>query len=322
MCEHPVTAWLDTGAVTETGKHPLLFKLPPSEQQHYIRTGEYTGRYKEYLLPCGKCFGCKKQHAWNITVRASFEARCYDFNSFITLTCADQYLSEVFPYGVRHRPWQLFAKRLRKKIGKFRYLMCAEYGSRSRRPHYHAIIFGHRFVDVCMLPDGNFVPSKVIAECWPYGHIQVADVNEHRVAYVAGYTLKDYQTGRDDKWYLDRFLNPPYVRWSRRPGLGAAYFDRHWSHLVKHQDKFLHNEHYDQYFTSAIFRGSEVGVACRYFSDRLQLHSPSLYDKIKLSQELRPHDILLDYSKALDKRRSLECQKEALLLKNRDIEVM
>jgi hypothetical protein len=40
-------------------------------------------------------------------------------------------------------------KRLRKKIQplKIRFFHCGEYGDKTRRPHYHALIFGYGFPD-------------------------------------------------------------------------------------------------------------------------------------------------------------------------------
>ena len=322
MCESPVDAWLDTSTVNPTtGKPLLVFKPFDAWQATYIVTGRWPDHVKHFFVPCGKCFGCQKDRAWSITVRASFEARLYEHNSFITLTCADKFLDEIFPYGVHHRPWQLFAKKLRKKIGPFRFLMCAEYGSKTARPHYHAIIFGHSFTDVIMFPDGTFCSSKTIAECWPYGHIQVDPINDARVAYVAGYTLKDYQCGRDKDWYLDRYLNPPYIKWSRRPGLGYDYFARWYPSLIKRKDRWLNGEHYDQFLTTAIFGRSPRNCANRYFFDKLQLLSPELYAKIQASKENRPRDLLLEVSKLHDNVRKLMCQKYAVQSKTRDISI-
>ena len=40
-------------------------------------------------------------------------------------------------------------KRLRKKLHplKIRFFHCGEYGDKTRRPHYHALIFGYSFPD-------------------------------------------------------------------------------------------------------------------------------------------------------------------------------
>jgi hypothetical protein len=43
----------------------------------------------------------------------------------------------------------MLAAGLRKKISplKIRFFHCGEYGDKTRRPHYHALIFGYGFPD-------------------------------------------------------------------------------------------------------------------------------------------------------------------------------
>lgn len=286
MCESPLLAWVDLETVTATGKNPILFKLPDSVYQLACAAGQVSSRYKQIQIPCGKCFQCRKSRAYDLTVRAVFESRCYDHNSFITLTVNDDNLLKVFPNGVEHRPWQLFAKRLRKLIGPFRFLMCAEYGSKSNRPHYHAIIFGHEFHDEVSSDDGcSFIPSARLQACWPFGHVQVSDVNENRIAYVAGYTLKDYQLGRDRDWYTTRGLSLPYVRWSRRPGLGFYYFDMYWSTLIKSNSTWKDGDLVKSYHQEFVLGKRLSWFNIRYFNEKLALSSPELSAKIRAANQ-------------------------------------
>lgn len=320
MCESPLQAWLDLESFTPTGKHPIVFKLPPGEYSHETR-------FKSVELPCGKCFSCRKARAYELTVRAVFESRLYDHSSFITLTCADENLHKVFPHGVEHRPWQLFAKRLRKRIGPFRFLMCAEYGSRTCRPHYHAIIFGHKFDDVGACgpdywSDWNVVPSVTLSCAWNNGFVQVDEVNENRIAYVAGYTLKDYQLGRTRSWYSDRGLNLPYVRWSRKPGLGSSYFERYYQNLIKSRYIQKNGDSFKVYHQEFILNRRLAWFNSRYFNQKLQLMAPQFFDRIKSSQELW----LLSQSelerelKQNELLRSSMCAQYRVSQKERDIE--
>lgn len=322
MCENPIQAWQDLERTTANGSNPILFSLPKDTYDLIVASGHVSKRYREISLPCGHCFSCRRDRAWELTVRASFESRCYDDNSFITLTCADEFLPQVFPSGVCHRPWQLFAKRLRKLVGPFRYLMCAEYGSKTCRPHYHAIIFGHNLVDVGLLPDGTFVPSLKVARCWPYGHVQCDLVNEARLAYVAGYTLKDYQLGRTRQWYNDRGLNLPYVKWSRRPGLGLAYFERFYSSLCKSKIDWRDCQKLTTHHFEGIFGVKKRSFQSRYFFEKLELLDPGLYDKILVDQEtarLHPKSLIELQSRIDDSLRRSRCQQYALSLKDRDV---
>lgn len=251
-CLYPSLAFLDE----RSSPRKVYFKPKP---EWLIQLPE---GFRCVQIPCGKCFACVKTRALDITVRAIAESRIHDFTSFITLTVNEDRLSEVFPNGLVHRPWQLFAKRLRKKIGKFSFLMCGEYGSVGLRPHYHAIIFGHKFIDSYCRDDGTFCPSRVLQDCWPDGFVNVSEAVNERIAYVAGYTVKDFALDRDHDFYRSRNLGLPYVRWSRRPALGLRWFNRYYRDLVSDTGmKF-------------VLHGKEFNFSSRYFLNRLELTDP------------------------------------------------
>jgi len=171
------------------------------------------------------------------------------------LTVDDDHLEQVFPGGsLDHRPFQLFFKRLRKSSRQpLRYLMCAEYGETTQRPHYHCVIFGLKPDDgrpVAIVKTdpllgtsrtlySGFCQAKLIEDAWPYGHVYIGNVSPASIAYVAGYTLKQYTLGRDDEWYKSRKLAPEYHKWSRRPGLGHLWMQRNFDDLwCNNQDLF------------------------------------------------------------------------------------
>lgn len=262
-CERPIPALIDS----RYGKSRVFFHWPDCHGVVARPSGllDLPVGVRRIEIPCGHCFACHQSRAFDILVRAVAESRMYDFSSFITLTVSDEFLPSVFPGGVLdHRPFQLFAKRLRKQIGKFRYLMCGEYGENSKRPHYHLILFGHRFVDG-FVRDHIWYCSRVLYQSWPYGHITCDDVCNERIAYVAGYQLKPFQSVGGVS---------SYVRWSRRPGLGFTWFERFWSDLVRSQDRL-----------TFVLDGREVNISCRYFFEKLSLFSSADYDMIKASRE-------------------------------------
>lgn len=253
-CLRPKLAYLDE----RTTPARVLFKPPfLSELTDRLPSG-----VRSVSLPCGKCWACQRQRAFEITVRAVAESRCHDFSSFITLTVDNDSLPFVFPNGLEHRPWQLFAKRLRKAIGPFRFLMCGEYGSKFLRPHYHAIIYGHLFRDTAINQDSSCTPSVVLQRSWPFGFVQVSDASVNRIAYCAGYTLKDGCLGRDDSYWDSRGLGRPYVLWSRRPSLGRSYFLRYRADITS-----------DKGFTF-VLNGRQTHIGGRYFLRLLDLTDP------------------------------------------------
>ena len=177
-------------------------------------------------LPCGQCPGClaKRRSQWGI--RAMHEAQCHDANSFVTLTYSDEYL----PDGLVLEHLQDFMRELRRKR-KVRYLACGEYGEKTQRPHYHACLFGVDFADSRLelgdSPGGHqMYQSAEVQRLWPLGLHTVQDLTYASAAYVAGYTMKSIS-----KEALEG-RRPPFLTMSRRPGIGAKWFERY------HKDVF------------------------------------------------------------------------------------
>lgn len=157
-------------------------------------------------LNCGKCAGCREKKAREWAVRICHEALMHTRkikvdgaiadvpnNCFITLTFRPQELPENG--SVCKRDLQLFFKRLRKKIGPFRYFACGEYGEEDQRPHYHAILFGHDFhADKVYFKKGTkgfpIYVSKTLTDVWGKGFTTVQDVGFESARYVARYGAK------------------------------------------------------------------------------------------------------------------------------------
>lgn len=202
-CFHPLPAWrLANGVVT---------------LRRFI--GQADG--SALLLPCGGCLGCRFSRAREWALRCSLELSQHDAAAFVTLT----YDTEHVPVTLSVRHLQLFFKRLRRSVGDtpLRFFASGEYGDKFGRPHYHALVFG--------LPESS---AGVVSDVWPRGAVHVGSVTPESVSYVAGYVSKkvgyrevseeriDYATGEVYQY------QPPFVRMSRRPGIGAYARDTHW----------------------------------------------------------------------------------------------
>lgn len=151
-------------------------------------TKEYTdinGKNRTINVPCGKCVSCLKRRSGHWSFRLAQEAQVSSSASFLTLTYANAPISKNgFPTLVKE-DFQKFLKKLRKKcpLYKLKYYACGEYGTKTNRPHYHAIIFN--------LPHRIISRPEIITDTWGHGHTMITHSNDLTINYVSGYIMKD-----------------------------------------------------------------------------------------------------------------------------------
>ncbi len=220
---------------------------------------------------CRHCIGCNRADARDWSVRAFHESLVHTEDwvdpetkittkipnsTVLTLTYNDEHLPE--DGCLRHDDFQRFMKRLRirrrRRLGSkakpIRYLMCGEYGGKTSRPHYHAIIFGESFSERYSEQslDGQVNQMSVeLDELWSQksknggeitniGRATVDDFTFAGAAYVAGYVAKKTSTAghqgpiekTTDQYGTTRYnpISPEYRKSSNRPGLGAEWILR------------------------------------------------------------------------------------------------
>lgn len=236
-------------------------------------------------LPCGRCVGCRDRRAREWALRCVHEAQMHTHNSFITLT----YSPEDLPNdgGLRIGDFQRFCKRLRKRMGAFRFYHCGEYGEQNLRPHYHAILFGLDFhqdrVQVQATPYPRF-RSETLTEIWGLGHTDIGSVTYESAAYVARYVHKGSSSGArlqaDSTDVVDKYTRvdpatgetwqvpPEYSTMSRggrggQGGIGAPWFRKYHGDVYP-SDQVVHNgrkfpvpRFYDEQFLTLQSNGSD-----------------------------------------------------------------
>lgn len=188
-------------------------------------------------------------------------------NTFITLTYRDEDLPPFESIG--RYAWQTFIKRLRKQIQpkKIRYFMCGEYGEKTGRPHYHAIIFGHEFPD--KEPTGKnqrgdiYYTSESLLKAWPHGHVTIGEANFDTAAYVARYIMKK-QNGPEAATHYEQEsrytcvgiqdITAEFTNSSRNPGIAHDWVKKYQSDLLK------------GYITS---NGKKTGIP-KYYTDIIE----------------------------------------------------
>lgn len=231
---------------------PLRAYRAPGGQITFSRKAGWSDRPLD--LACGQCIGCRLEKARQWTVRCVHEAQMHDSNCFLTLTYSPAHLP--LNGGLRVRDWQLFAKRLRKRVGKFRYMHCGEYGDENQRPHYHALLFGQDFSSDRVHWKGEgatkLYTSAILEDCWGLGFCTIGSFSFQTAAYVSRYILKKV-TGANAPDHYQRVdadtgevyqVKPEYVSMSRRPGLGSSWFDKFSSDVYPRDEVVLEGKRY------------------------------------------------------------------------------
>lgn len=110
---------------------------------------------------------------------------------FVTLTYAPEHLPK--DGSIDKEELQRFFKRLRKNLDgrKIRYYATGEYGDRTYRPHYHAIIMGISLAEHHIGQKGHCLKGP-INDAWEKGFVNLGTVNAKSIRYVANYINKVY----------------------------------------------------------------------------------------------------------------------------------
>jgi hypothetical protein len=179
---------------------------------------------------CGQCPSClaKRKREW--TLRLRHEAESFtDSAVFVTLT----YNEQSNPGTLVKDHYQRFLKRLRSRFpGQvIRYYFVGEYGGKTSRPHYHAILYGLKLIQYqpyqpfafkCAPKGKRYMVSALLDELWQYGYNTIGSCTANSIAYVAGYCQKKIYTNKGS-YYKDRNQLPPFAHMSRGIGLDYAF---------------------------------------------------------------------------------------------------
>lgn len=153
-------------------------------------------------VPCGKCPECRARRVSGWSFRLCKEAEVSSSAYFITLTYDTSFVpitSKGF-MALWKPDFQKFIKRLRKRNSQaLKYYAVGEYGERSWRPHYHAIVFNMELetftgkVLADHIRSGRYVPDgkmRFQALDWKLGHATIGLCNAASVGYCLEYMSK------------------------------------------------------------------------------------------------------------------------------------
>lgn len=224
----------------------------------------------------------------------------HERNSFLTLTYDDEHLPANGSLDKRAFPE--FVAKLRRWLRrnapsrKVRYYHVGEYGGETRRPHYHAVLFGEDFresrVEVESKGDYPLWISSTLAELWPVGFSLIGALTPESAAYVARYVLKRLKDlpesstpdaiQKHDRGLYER-VDPAtgevfsvvaeFATMSRRPGIGASWLDRFRA---------------DVYPRDEVVRAGVRSKPPRFYDKRLERMDPGLAAQVVHDRKARP----------------------------------
>jgi len=141
---------------------------------------------------------------------------------------------------------QKFWKRLRKKMGKLSYFAVGEYGDNTQRPHYHACVFGHAFIDerIIIREQPTLLwTQEQLRQAWGKGNVSVGALTYDTAAYTAGYVTK--KIGKERRYTrVDPLtgelieVEQPRAYMSLNPAIGRGWLEKY-GKQVYDQDRVI-----------------------------------------------------------------------------------
>jgi hypothetical protein len=252
---------------------------------------------------CKQCIGCRLAYSSEWAIRIIHEAKLHEENEFITLTYNDEHLPKNHSLNKKH--FQDFMKRLRKAAPgtTIRFYHAGEYGTKFQRPHYHACLFGIRFLDRKYWKTKNgyrYYISEALDQIWGKGHCTLGEVTFESAAYVARYITKKITGDKADDHY--EYLNtntgeltpilPEYTTMSRRPGIAKGWFEKYktdvydFDYVIANGIKLKPPKYYDSIFETSYpeqyenIRKNRVKNAKKYASN-------NTVERLKVREEIQ-----------------------------------
>lgn len=261
-CKFPIVKDRLTGKYMKENDGKLYYRW---NNNNGMKTAEIIDSDRFQLIPCRRCTECRLAYSREWAARCMLENFQHEQSWFLTLTYEPATIptlnletGELYRGGIQEvkdnkiliantlykDDPQAFIKRLRRHVEyhtgeKIRYYMCGEYGSTTKRPHYHMIVFNLN------LKESDLILYKInkehqplyqcpwIEKIWGHGFITVGAVTWNSCAYVARYIMKKVK-GPDAKEYYHMVgRTPEYTQMSLKPGIGTEYYNLNKEQIYK-----------------------------------------------------------------------------------------
>lgn len=259
-CFHPETIWVKNNL-------PIDYQEKTEKQQHQIKKvwfKPYPNTY-EIEIPCGRCLGCRLDHADMWATRISMEAKGWQKNCFVTLTYNNNnlpknktlvkkdiqdFLKRLRYYEKGYEPWE--NPKNSKKENPIRYFACGEYGPKEGRPHYHMALFNYMPNDLKLYKQNhngdNLYMSQDLQKIWGKGFVIIGMLSPESASYIARYVQKKAGIAPKTRIYKYNDKNQTktirkrktereqeFIIMSTGVGLGRKYWEENKEFIKKYQ---------------------------------------------------------------------------------------
>lgn len=274
----------------------------------------YSKQYPTFQLPCGQCLQCRLDYSISWAIRCTHEAQMHPENSFITLTYSDANLnskklnyldfqlfikrlrSHIFRNFIKNygpSNWALLSKQERKQVfdpHKISIFVTGEYGDKTKRPHWHALIFNYSPTDLKYHHSNHnkdkIYTSQTLTDLWGLGHVELGSVTFQSAAYCARYAAKKLVHGKDQ----DHDYHPISKK-SSHQAIGKKWLEKYYTDIFNHGYLVAPN-------------GTKVPIP-RYYEKWLQKNHPDKWEKyltiIKEERRQKAEAIALKEKQETDK---------------------
>lgn len=182
-------------------------------------------------VPCYQCINCRINRSTAWKTRLLYELENWSDASFITLTYSTEGLIDLErrtgePVNCLNKAeLQNFFKRLRKRLKiPIKYYAVGEYGTKRKRCHFHAIVFG---VSPWLESHRTAIANAWLPRCeeWQFDASRgdksaIQNVTPYDIEYVTGYVTEKLTGSLGVKEYGKR--TPPFSIMSKGLGLDFA----------------------------------------------------------------------------------------------------
>jgi len=157
-----------------------------------VYTGGKTVPLGPRKVPCGKCAFCLTNNRSQWMFRIHHEMRNQMVPGwFLTLTYDEKHVKRVSyvdpdtgkyvrKLSLRFRDVQLFIKKIRKAKYYVKYVCVGEYGSQTKRPHYHMLIW-------------TDCPDHELEAKWGLGRLDFGSLTMQSAMYTLKYIIQPKQ---------------------------------------------------------------------------------------------------------------------------------